>query len=87
MYDNVNNQDSGGPTDVFGSADFDEEHGCYMVNVHRSEHEQVTTKVLNILTDGSTNRSIIDQGIIVDIGAAVTLTNLGAVDSRRIVED
>jgi hypothetical protein len=47
----------------------------------------VTTKVLNVLTDGRTNKGIIDKGVIVDSGAVVTLTNLEAVDPRRIVED
>ena len=58
-----------------------------MVNIHRSEKERVTTKVLNVLTDGRPNKGIVDYGVIVDSGAAVTLTNLEVVDSRRIVEN
>jgi hypothetical protein len=33
------------------------------------------------------SEGIIDKGVIVDSGAAVTLINLEAVDPRRIVED
>jgi hypothetical protein len=44
-----------------------------MVNVHRSEQEQVTTKVLNVLTDGRPNKGIIDKGVIVDSGRAAEL--------------
>ena len=58
-----------------------------MVNVHRSEREQVHSSVLNVLTDGRMNKGIIDMGVIVDSGAAVSLTNLEAVDPRRIVKD
>jgi hypothetical protein len=44
--------DGEGPHDIFGPTEYDETNGCYMVNVRRSEQEQVTTKVLNVLTDG-----------------------------------
>ena len=40
------------PDGVFGPCEFNGTNGCYMVNVHRSEQEQVTTKVLNVLTEG-----------------------------------
>jgi hypothetical protein len=43
--------------------------------------------VLNVLTDDRPNKGIVDYGVIVDSGAAVTLTNLEVVDSRRIVEN
>ena len=76
-----------GPPDVYGPCDYDETHGCYMVDVHRSDQERVTNQVLNVLTDGRTNKCIIDAGVIVDSGAAVTLTNLGTVDPRRVVEN
>ena len=43
--------------------------------------------MLNVLTDGRPNKGIVDYGVIVDSGAAVTLTNLEVVDSRRIVDN
>ena len=73
------------PDGVFGPVELT--HGCFMVNIHRSEKERVTTKVLNVLTDGRPNKGIVDYGVIVDSGAAVTLTNLEVVDSRRIVDN
>jgi hypothetical protein len=81
------NEDRHEPDGVFGPCEYNGTNGCYMVNVHRSEQEQVTTKVLNVLTDGRPNKGVVDYGVIVDSGAAVTLTNLEAVDSRRIVEN
>ena len=65
-----------GPLDIYGPCELDVAKRCYMVDVHRSEQERVTNQVLNVLTDGRTNKCIIDVGVIVDSGAAVSLTNL-----------
>jgi hypothetical protein len=72
------NEDRHEPDGVFGPCDYNGTNGCSMVNVHRSEQEQVTTKVLIVLTYGRPNKGIVDSGVIVDSGAAVTLTNSGS---------
>ena len=52
------------PAGVFGPYEYDEHRDCFMVSIHKSEHERVNNKVLNVLADDRPNKGIVDCGVI-----------------------